>query len=217
MHSLLAAATNDLASGQPVEKLAVVLNFDSVLWAIAFTFVWDVVDLWIRYRRFHFMKAQPFVLYLLFHIGLSVLATIVLAQTMTTPWLVGLFAAATNEMILSNANVTFGQAPILPLLEKFRELRAAMQQEIDALRKAEGTDFLNKLAALPLGTLRTQVVNLLIQAGKTPQQVNEQFAELEKACAGNEQLLAVKLANDFVQLDPVHAKNTLEGAQSANE
>ena len=206
MNVLLAAATNELTSGSTAEKISVGLNGWGVVWAIGFTLLWDVIDLWIRYRRFQFVGTSAFFLYALFHVGISILATIVLSKTFNDPWLIGLFAAVGNEMVLSNANITFGKAPILPLLDKFRELRAAMQEEIDAIKKSQRRELIEKLAGkLQLAGLKIKVQTLLVQEGKQVSEITKLLADLEADCKGDQKILATKLANDFIQLDPVGA------------
>ena len=209
MIALLAEATNESSGSSPAGKILVVLNWQAVGWALAFTLAWDVLDLWIRYRHVKFTRTSAFLFYFLFHAGLSLLATISLEKTLGTPWLIGLIAAVANEMVLSNANITFGQAPILPLLDKFRELRGAMQEEIDGLKKSEAGELIEKLSTLGLPALETKVTALLLHAGKSPAQINQEMNDLKAACAGNQTMLALKLANDFIQLDPVGAKKAV--------
>ena len=120
-----------------------------------------------------------------------------------------MFAAISNEMILSNANITFGNANILPLLDTFRALRVVMQQKIDDISKTEIRELIEKLSELPLPTLEAKLTTLLVQNGKQPADINKELAGLRIACAGNNKLLATKLANDFIQLDPVGAKNAV--------
>lgn len=206
MSLLLAAATNDLASGSPAGKITVVLNWSAVYWGIGLTFAWDLVDLWVRGLNFKFLRTSAFWIYFLFHAVLSTLATIALAKTFDTTWVIGLLAAISNEMVLSNANITFGAANILPLLDMFKKLRAVMQQKIDDISKSETRELIEKLAKLPLKTLETKLTTLLVQNGRQPKEINQQLADLKTACAGNDSLLATKLANDFIQLDPEGAK-----------
>lgn len=209
MAPLIAAATNEIVSGSPGEKISVILNFPAVLWSLGFTFLWDLIDSWIRGRNSKFLRAPTFWIYVVFHAGLSILATIALAKTFDTAWVIGLIAAISNEMILSNANITFGNANILPLLDKFRALRVVMEQEIDAISKSETSQLIKKLSKLPLATLEANLTTLLVQNGKQPAEINLELANLRVACAGNEQLMATKLANDFIQLDPVGAKDAV--------
>ena len=185
------------------------MNFSAVLWALGFTFLWDLTDSWIRGRNLKFLRTPTFWIYVLFHVGLSILATIALAKTFDTAWVIGLFAAISNEMILSNANITFGSANILPLLDKVRALRALMEQEIDAISKSETSELIKKLSQLPMDTLRANLTTLLVQNGKQPAEINQELARLTAECDGNQRLLATKLAHDFIQLDPVGAKNAV--------
>ena len=60
MPLFIAAATNEIASGSPAEKISVVLNGAAVGWGLGLTFVWDVVDLWVRARHFKFLRTQAF-------------------------------------------------------------------------------------------------------------------------------------------------------------
>lgn len=212
MFLFLAAATNDLASAPPAGKIAVVLNWPAIYWALGLTFAWDLVDLWVRGLNFKFLRTQAFWIYLLFHAVLSALATITLAKTFDTVWVVGLVAAISNEMVLSNANITFGNANILPLLEKFKELRAVMQQKIDDISKSETRELIEKLSKLPLETLETKLTTLLVQNQKNPAEIKQQLADLKAACGSNDNLLATKLANDFIQLDPEGAKKAAKDA-----
>jgi len=207
MPLIIVAAANEITSGSPAEKISVVLNLPAVLWALVFTFLWDLIDSWIRGRNLKFLRTPTFWIYVMFHAGLSILATIALAKTFNTAWVIGLVAAISNEMILSNANITFGNANIMPLLDKFRALRVVMEQEIDAISKSETSQLIKKLSKLPLETLQANLTTLLVQSGKQPAEINQKLADLTAACAGNQQLLTTKLANDFIQLDPVGAKN----------
>jgi hypothetical protein len=206
MFPILAAATNDLTSGSLAEKIAVVLTWPAVFWALGFTFFWDLVELWVRGLHFKFFRTQTFWIYFVFHAVLSVLATIALGKTVNTPWLIGLLAAISTEMILSNANITFGTANILPLLDLFKKLRVVMQQKIDDISKSATAELIEKLSALPLAKLEEKLIALLIQSGKQPKEINQQLADLKADCAGNNKMLATKLANDFIQLDPEGAK-----------
>ncbi len=206
MFLILAAATNDLASGSTPEKISVVVTWQPVLWALGFTLMWDLIELWVRGRHFKFFCTSDFWIYLLVHVGLSILATIVLAKSFNTAWLIGLLAAISNEMVLSNANITFGTANILPLLEIFKKLRAGMEQKIDAISKSATRELIEKLSKLPLATLEAKLTTLLIQSGKQPKEIIQQLADLKATCAGNDTLLATKLASDFIQLDPEGAK-----------
>ncbi len=165
------------------------------------------MDLWVRGLNFKFVRTQAFWIYLAFHAVLSTLATIALAKTFDTAWVIGLIAAISNEMVLSNANITFGNANILPLLDKFRALRVVMQQKIDDISKSETRELIEKLSELHLSKLEAKLTTLLVQNGKQPADINKQLANLRTACGGNDNLLATKLANDFIQLDPVGAKN----------
>jgi hypothetical protein len=139
------------------------LNFTAVLWALGFTVLWDFIVLWIRGRSFKFLRTQTFGVYAFYHACLSVLATIALAKTFDTAWVIGLFAATANEMILSNASITFGNANILPLLDTFRDLRIAMQQKIDAISKSETSQLIERLSKLPLETLLSKLTTLYVQ------------------------------------------------------
>ncbi len=195
--------------GQPAENISLIPNVSAVLWTLLFTVVWDVVDLWGRGLNFKFLRTQAFWIYLAFHAGLSVLATIILAKTFNTAWVIGLIAAISNEMVLSNANITFGNANILPLLEMFRGLRARIQQKIDAISKSDARELIEKLSELPLATLEAKLTTLLVQNGQQPADISKKLADLKTECAGNNKLLAIKLANDFIQLDPVGAANAI--------
>jgi len=108
---------------------------------------------------------------------------------------------------LSNANITFGNANILPLLDKFKALHVVMQQKIDDISTSETRELIEKLSELPLSKLEAKLTTLLVQNGKQPADINKELADLRIACAGNDKLMAAKLANDFIQLDPVGAKN----------
>ena len=207
MPLIIVAAANEITSGSPAEKISVVLNLPAVLWALVFTFLWDLIDSWIRGRNLKFLRTPTFWIYVMFHAGLSILATIALAKTFNTAWVIGLVAAISNEMILSNANITFGNANILPLLDKFKALHVVMQQKIDDISTSETRELIEKLSELPLSKLEAKLTTLLVQNGKQPADINKELADLRIACAGNDKLMAAKLANDFIQLDPVGAKN----------
>lgn len=209
MRFLIAAATNEISSPPANGKISVALDPYSLIWALVFTLLWDLIDLFIRGGHWKFLRTQTFWWYFIFHYGLSILATLALAKSFETTWLIGLIAAVSNETILSNANITFGNASILPLLDKFRAMRAKIDQEVNALTKAQTTKLINKLVAkLSVQELQGHLITLLVQSGKTPNEVNQELANLTAECAGNQQLLKTKLANDFIQLDPVSAKQS---------
>ena len=153
------------------------------------------------------MKTSAFFIYALFHMLMGLLATIALAKTFDTPWLIGLFAAIANEMVLSNANISFGEASLLPILEKFKELRVAMQEEIDAIKKSKRTELIERLKInLSVEELKNKVSTLLIQTGKQPAVIAAEISKVEEECDNDQNLLATKLANDFIELDSVGAK-----------
>ena len=202
----LAAEMSDLAAATTPQKIALVLNWSAIYWALGLTICWDLVELWVRGLHFKFLRTQAFWIYLLCHGVLSLLATIALGNTFEAAWVIGLLAAVSNEMVLSNANITFGTANLLPLLELFKKLRAVIQQRTDDIAKASTRELIETLSKLPLATLEAKLITLSVQNGKLPQQINQELAELKMACAGNDKLLATKLANDFIQQDPEGAR-----------
>jgi hypothetical protein len=206
----LAAATNDLTTGLTSEKVSVVLSWPAVYWALGLTFLWDLVELWVRGPHFKFLRTQAFWIYYFFHAVLSILATIALGKTFDNAWVIGLLAAISNEMILSNANITFGTANILPLLDQFKKLRVVMQQKIDDISKAATRELIEKLSRLPRETLEAKLTTLLIQNGKQPGEVNQLLNALKAECGDNPNLLATKLANDFIQLDPEGSRKAVQ-------
>lgn len=150
MLTWFATVAKDPATFTKAEKISVVLNGQAGLWTIAFTFAWDLVDLWLRDASFKFLKARAFWIYFIFHALLSILATLGLAKT---------FA---NEMVLSNANITFGKASRLPLLDQFQALRVVRQNKIDELTVSETNQRIEKLAAWPMPTLLGKWTALLV-------------------------------------------------------
>lgn len=209
MELFFAAATN-AAPGGTTETVSVgAASLEAFLWAGGFTIAWDLVDLWIRYRGFRFLKTQPFLLYLLAHLGISCLVTFILGKSVTTPWLVGLLSATANEMVLSNASITFGQANLLPVLDKFRELRGAIQAELDALKKAQGNQFHSTVSKLSVVILEREIIPLLVKSGLPAAEITKQLQQLKLDCAGNDVLHRAKLANDLLQLDAVYVQQNL--------
>lgn len=105
------------------------------LWILLLTLFLDALDLSFA-RILWFIRTLRFWLYFALHFGLSCLAAYLIADKVPQWWLLGVLGTVLGVGILSNADVKIGGLNLIPIAQRFSELRSAITAQA-AQDKAE--------------------------------------------------------------------------------
>lgn len=142
------------------------------LWILLLTLFLDALDLSFA-RILWFLKTLRFWLYFALHFGLSCLSSYLLAEKVQPWWLLGIVGTFLGVAVLSNADIKIGGLNLIPIAQRFGELKNAItaQAAQDKAEQLERALLIERLQRVPTERLEAAFGAAALAAKQSPDQI----------------------------------------------